>query len=79
MTQSGNAEANQFFISRVVVDVVYGQTPKTCSSINPIQLKTSLTYLAELVAGQNISTAHLVSGTPGYIKGSPILIAKEVS
>jgi len=78
VTQSGTAVANQFVISRIVVDVVYGQTPKTCGSINPIQLKTSLTYLAELAAGQNISTAHIVSGTPGYVKGSQILIAEEL-
>ena len=58
---------------------MYGQTPKTCSAINPIQLKTSLTYLAEVAPGQNISTAHLVSGIPAYVKGSPILIAQELN
>ena len=58
---------------------MYGQTPKTCSAINPIQLKTSLTYLAEVAPGQNISTAHLISGTPAYVKGSPILIAQELN
>ena len=59
---------------------MYGKTPnKGCSSpISPIQVKTSLTYLQDQSKSPSaLSTAHRVSGSPGYKKGSPILIAKK--
>jgi hypothetical protein len=73
-------QTNSFSISRVGVDLVYGQTPASgCSTpINPKQVKTSLTYLQDQSQSQpSTPTSHLVSGSPGYKKGSPILIAKR--
>lgn len=72
------SDSNSFVIKEVVVDVVYGTTDSTdaCTSANHYQLKTSLTYLQY---DDTQALAHKYSGAPGYIKGSPILIANQAT
>ena len=71
------SEPNSFEIREILVDVVYGSTDKTdaCKSANHYQLKTSLTYLQY---NDTKVIANKYNGSPGYIKGSPVLIANQV-
>ena len=74
---TGVERPNSFEIKESLVDVVYGSTDKTdaCKSANHYQLKTSLTYLQY----NDIKViANKYNGAPGYIKGSPVLIANQV-
>jgi len=59
---------NEFVISKVKVDIVYGSAPKAVAEKPYIfNLKTSVQYL-----GSEQSVRY--SGSPGYIKGKPLLI-----
>ena len=61
--------ANQFTITKLVVDVVYGSLAD--GNCNPLVLtqKTSVQFMQSEGSRQ-------YSGSPGYIKGRPILFAK---
>jgi hypothetical protein len=69
--------ANAFVIKDITVDVVYGKTKlDACTIPKHYQLKTSLTYLQYDSINQ---LAYKYSGSPGYIKGHPILMATETT
>lgn len=62
-----NETEDTFSISQVVVDVVYGSTANATCFDTVITLKTSVQFL------QN-ADSRLQSGSPGYVKGRPILL-----
>ena len=61
--------ANSYFIKDFKVDVVYGKIELECSESYTFNLKTSVTYL------QNEGD-RVFSGSPGYLRGSPVLIGE---
>lgn len=70
------SQGNQYIVKDVVVDTVYGTTKTdACSTPKHYELKTSLTYLQFSQDQQQLS--HRYSGSPGYIKGHPIMIGVE--
>ena len=61
--------ANSYFIKDFKVDVVYGKIELECSESYTFNLKTSVMYL------QNEGD-RVFSGSPGYLRGSPVLIGE---
>ena len=61
--------ANQFSIRDFVVDVVYGKLTQDCAKPFTFNLKTSVIYLQD-------ERGRAYSGSPGYLRGSPILVGK---
>jgi hypothetical protein len=62
------ALANSFFITDLIVDVVYGRLTQSCTLSNTFNLKTSVLFLESGASGR------VFSGSPGYTRGSPVLI-----
>ena len=59
-----------FTIKEIVVDTVYGDAS------DQYLMKTSVTYL-QWSANGNAPATHKYTGSPGYLKGSPILFAHQ--
>lgn len=64
------AVVNSFFVTDLVVDMVYGQITRDCAEPNTFSLKTSVLYTNKGVEGRRYS------GSPGYIRGTPVLIGQ---
>ena len=63
---------NTFYIEKVDADVVYGTLADgNCGSIDHVfSLKTSVTYLQS-------EMGMILSGSPGYLTGSPLLVGEK--
>ena len=60
--------ANKFVITKVKVDIIYGTAPAAIAQAPYIfNVKTSLQFFGN-------DESFMYSGSPGYIKGKPLLI-----
>ena len=64
-------KANSFFIKNLYVDVVYGEIAQLCEEKVTFNLRTSVTYT------ENAELSRVYSGSPGYLRGSPVMIGKQ--
>ena len=60
---------NSFSLKEFEVDLVYGKLTQDCAAPHTFNLQTSLTFL------ENKSSRKL-SGSPGYLRGSPVLVGQ---
>ena len=61
--------ANAFEITDFIVDLIYGELTEACDVMHTFNLKTSVSYLEN-------ETGRSYAGSPGYLRGSPLLIGQ---
>ena len=60
---------NSYTIEEFEVDLVYGSVEKKCTEDHTFNIKTSVTYLEN-------RTSRRLSGSPGYLRGKPVIVGQ---
>ena len=66
------AATNAYRVKNFEIDLVYGQLTLDCDALHMFNLQTSLTFLEN-------ENSRKLSGSPGYLRGSPVLVGQTES